>query len=452
MLPRARRSARFKVKPSYDSANNVLNAPFHNAQFVTIQDLPVELVSLIISYIQGDKRRATLKSCSCLSHTWRGLTLPHVFASVEVPVEQLVGFATFVKSKSHIAALIKSLTIFCDRPSYNKKPMSFARNSSFNRILARLPAVEYLRCSFLLFSPSRASPALDSKLSARFKLRRFVWDKCVIDDAWGCNREAQFLRILSVVSLFDADTLDLILPWTDGLWPHKHISLAQPLAFKSVVVRGISSSAFLSCFCQNLSPDTLRFLTVSIAQPHHVAELGQLLHRVGRNLEHLRINFRNMTQLQWWTGPVLAELKLDSCPRLTTLNVTMLWGLLPDAGYISGFALARILAQAPASLREIRIPIFLSQPVRRQPSAVIDAVKLPAVERILTQPAFPSIRAFVFEFTKKENIELYRTLLEDMFPALRQRGVLYVEYLDHEPIDECLDVVKACSATTDRHK
>ena len=111
----------------------------------------------------------------------------------------------------------------------------------------------------------------------------------------------------------------------------------------------------------------------------------------------------------------------------------MLWGQAvdgrPDFGCLSG---ATILEQAPPTLQEVRVPIFrhkTSAGEPRRPSEIIDADGLPAVESVLALPAFSSLRAFVFELTKKEEIDLYGPLLRHAFPALQRRGLLRVEYL-----------------------
>ena len=108
----------------------------------------------------------------------------------------------------------------------------------------------------------------------------------------------------------------------------------------------------------------------------------------------------------------------------------MLWGPAkgPDFGHVSARALAKILAQAPPSLQEVRVPIFRRNP-SISPCPLIDVEELPAVERILTQAAFPSLRSLVFELTTEERLEEYLPLLKDALPALSEREVLVVEPL-----------------------
>ena len=262
---------------------------------------------MIATYLLGDDPNENLRSCSCLSHSWRRLVLPHLFATVKpVEVDQLDDFAIFVKSNPDISIWIRNLRIFGDDsgPSNKRggalKTISLDYGSSFVRILLRLRSLEYLRCSSVCLSP----PEL-SKPSRPFQLRRFVWDQCHVDATKESDDGTSSSTIPYILDLFAADTLDITLTLDTEPSVERPISLKRPLAFKSVIIRGTQSPELFPTLRQTLCQDTLRSLTVGVGAPFYIFWLGEFIQGAGRNLEHLRLHFYNMGRYHGWTGTLL---------------------------------------------------------------------------------------------------------------------------------------------------
>lgn len=305
-----RRSGRSRAQP-YKNTSNVLDAPYKDSQLVTIQDLPVEIVRLIIGYLRSDKRSPTLKSCSRLSRSWRDLVFPYLFAAIRpLDVQRLSEFTSFVKSRPHIAPVVKEIVVFRQRrgPFVSESDITtFDHESPLVSLVDSLSALERLECSDLEFLPPTDSEAVVDAIPRSSPLRRFVWSRC---NARVLSSRTALAPIFSALTLFKADTLDLIMPWTGMELPEEEMSSVGPLTFKALVLRDSTHIApVLSSFRQTLAPDSLRSLVVSVGEPHHVAKLGELLHRVGSNLEYLRINFHNMHTPERWAGALIPCLR-----------------------------------------------------------------------------------------------------------------------------------------------
>ncbi|EJF57399.1 hypothetical protein DICSQDRAFT_140428 [Dichomitus squalens LYAD-421 SS1] len=438
-----RRSGRLRVQPS-KPATNVLDAPYKDSQRITITDLPIEIVRLVIDYLQSDRKTPTLKSCSRLSRSWRDLVFSYLFTAIKpFSVLRLSEFTAFLKSTPHVVPVVKQVVIVrAERvgPAVFKEDIvTFDRESPFVYLVETLRALERLVCQGLVFSPPTVSNAVVDAIPSSSPLRRLVWTGC---DARMPDSSARLAPIFSALTLFKADTLDLVMPYSGMVPPEEDITSIRPLAYKTLILRGSrDNSSALSSFRQILAPDCLRSLSVSVGEPQHVVKLGELLHKVGSNLEYLRINFHNMHTPERWAGSVLEALKLESCLRLSSLNITMLWGDNGgrDASHLSGSALAKILKQAPPDLQEIRIPIF--PPFDRfGPPEVLDTHELYAVQSIFKQRTLSALRAFIFELTDWGRVEEYGLCLKEMFPDLHERGILKLESMNYGSLDEALDV------------
>ncbi|KAI1784826.1 hypothetical protein LXA43DRAFT_871783, partial [Ganoderma leucocontextum] len=70
--------------------------------------IPPEIYYCIFELLKDDKE--TLLSCSCVSRHWREVSIPWLFAKVNVlSAERFTGFLEFVDTHSHLGAHIKQL-------------------------------------------------------------------------------------------------------------------------------------------------------------------------------------------------------------------------------------------------------------------------------------------------------------------------------------------------------
>ncbi|RDX51741.1 hypothetical protein OH76DRAFT_267178 [Lentinus brumalis] len=136
----------------------------------TIQDLPLELIQLILVNFRR-KRDYTLRACSLLSKSWRAATLPRLFATLR-PTRKCgesspAHIATFLDSHLDISACVKHLWL----RDWYRVDADILRS-----LLSRLPAVERLSLELTIFGPPLPGhrPPADGHLAPPYRLRVMI--------------------------------------------------------------------------------------------------------------------------------------------------------------------------------------------------------------------------------------------------------------------------------------